>query len=256
MRIRTVIHEQNAVAGLTNRLLAPLVDKVLVSYAHSKRFFARAREVVITGNPIRKEFLLAQRTESLYRRFGLDPEKQTVLVFGGSHGSAALTTAVLRAKAAIAQNERLQVLLVTGDSGEERAIRAEFQRAGVENVVVRRYIERMGEAFALADLIVSRAGATTLARSPRAGNRPSSFRGSRRRWAPVENARVLDQERACTLVNEEDILGQGLVELIEQVIGDQEGLMQMAQNSMRLGKRQATTLILGEIITLAQGART
>jgi UDP-N-acetylglucosamine--N-acetylmuramyl-(pentapeptide) pyrophosphoryl-undecaprenol N-acetylglucosamine transferase len=257
VRIRTVIHEQNAVAGLTNRLLAPLVDKVLVSYAHSKRFFARAREVVITGNPIRKEFLLAQRTESLYRRFGLDPEKQTVLVFGGSHGSAALTTAVLRAKAAIAQNERLQVLLVTGDSGEERAIRAEFQRAGVENVVVRRYIERMGEAFALADLIVSRAGATTLAEITSCGKPallvPWGGAADGHQW---ENARVLDQERACTLVNEEDILGQGLVELIEQVIGDQEGLMQMAQNSMRLGKRQATTLILGEIITLAQGART
>lgn len=255
--IRTVIHEQNAIAGLTNRILAPFVDKVLVSYSQSKASFPRALRIAVTGNPIRKEFLLAKRTAEAYQRFDLDPDKQTVLVFGGSHGSAVLTTAIIRAKESIAKSERLQVLLVTGKSGEERAIREEFNRAGVHNIVVRQYIERMGEAFAVADLVVSRAGATTLAEITSCGKPallvPWGGAAGGHQW---ENARVLREEKACALVNEADILDHGLVELICQMVGDREALTRMAHNSMRMGKRQATTLILGEIMTLVEGART
>jgi len=255
--IRTVIHEQNAIAGLTNRILAPFVDKVLVSYSQSKASFPRARRIAVTGNPIRKEFLLAKRSAEAYQRFDLDPDKQTVLVFGGSHGSAALTTAIIRAKGSIAKSERLQVLLVTGKSGEERAIREEFNRAGVHNIVVRQYIERMGEAFAVADLVVSRAGATTLAEITSCGKPallvPWGGAAGGHQW---ENARVLREEKACALVNEADILKHGLAGLICQMVGDREALTRMAHNSMRMGKRQATTLILGEIMTLVEGART
>jgi len=255
--VRTVIHEQNAIAGLTNRLLAPFVDKVLVSYPQSKVSFPRARRIAVTGNPIRKEFLLAKRTAEAYRRFDLDPNKQTVLVFGGSHGSATLTTAIIQAKGSIAKSERMQILLVTGKSGEERVIREEFNRAGVHNIVVRQYIKRMGEAFAVADLVVSRAGATTLAEITSCGKPallvPWGGAAGGHQW---ENARVLRQEKACTLMNEADILEHGLVELICRMVGDREALTRMAHNSMRMGKRQATTLILGEIMTLAEGART
>ena len=255
--VRTVIHEQNAIAGLTNRILAPFVDKVLVSYSQSKASFPRARRIAVTGNPIRKEFLLAKRTAEAYQRFDLDPDKQTVLVFGGSHGSAALTTAIIRAKGSIAKSESMQVLLVTGKSGEERAIREEFNRAGVHNIVVRQYIERMGEAFAVADLVVSRAGATTLAEITSCGKPallvPWGGAAGGHQW---ENARVLREEKACALVNEADILEHGLAELICQMVGDREALTRMAHNSMRMGKRQATTLILGEIMTLVEGART
>lgn len=255
--VRTVIHEQNAIAGLTNRILAPFVDKVLVSYSQSKASFSCARRIAVTGNPIRKEFLLAKRTTEAYQRFDLDPDKQTVLIFGGSHGSAALTTAIIRAKGSIAKSERLQVLLVTGKSGEERAIREEFNRAGVHNIVVRQYIERMGEAFAVADLVVSRAGATTLAEITSCGKPallvPWGGAAGGHQW---ENARVLREEKACALVNEADILEHGLAELICQMVGDREALTRMAHNSMRMGKRQATTLILGEIMTLVEGART
>jgi UDP-N-acetylglucosamine--N-acetylmuramyl-(pentapeptide) pyrophosphoryl-undecaprenol N-acetylglucosamine transferase len=255
--IRTVIHEQNAIAGLTNRILAPFVDKVLVSYPQSKASFSRARRVVVTGNPIRKEFLLAKRTADTYKRFDLDPDKQTVLVFGGSHGSAALTIAIVQAKGSISKSERLQVLLVTGKSGEKRVIREEFNRAGVHNIVVRQYIEKMGEAFAVADLVVSRAGATTLAEITSCGKPallvPWGGAAGGHQW---ENARTLREENACALVNEADILEHGLVKLICQMVGDREALTQMAHNSMRMGKRQATTLILGEIMTLAEGAQT
>jgi len=115
----------------------------------------------------------------------------------------------------------------------------------------------MGEAFAVADLVVSRAGATTLAEITSCGKPallvPWGGAAGGHQW---ENARVLREEKACVLVNEADILDHGLVELICQMVGDREALTRMAHNSMRMGKRQATTLILGEIMTLVEGART
>lgn len=255
--IRTVIHEQNVVAGLTNRLLAPLVDKVLVSYSQSKRCFSRTGCVVVTGNPIRKEFLLAKRTKALYQSFGLDPTRRTILVFGGSHGSVALTAAVLHAKASIAQNRKLQVLLVTGDAGDEHVIRDELAQAGVNNVIVYRYIDQMGKAFALADLVVSRAGATTLAEITSCGKPalliPWGDAANGHQW---KNARYLQDKEACVLAEEKDIVDRGLAKLIEQIVNDEDQLTRMARNSSRLGRRQATASILGEIHTLAREART
>jgi UDP-N-acetylglucosamine--N-acetylmuramyl-(pentapeptide) pyrophosphoryl-undecaprenol N-acetylglucosamine transferase len=255
--MRTVIHEQNVVAGLANRALAPLVDKVLVSYSESKHCFQKAKCVVVTGNPIRKEFLLAKRSETLYQEFGLNPKRQTVLVFGGSHGSTALTTAIHRAIDTIARNEDIQVLLVTGSAEEEERIRGDLIRTGVSNVVVRHYLNRMGDAFALADLIVCRAGATTVAEITSCGKPavliPWGAATDGHQW---ENARYLKKQEACRLAEEKDIAKQNIARLIEPIVNDRDRLSQMASNSLRLGQRRATTVMMGEIVALAREART
>ena len=251
--VRTLIHEQNVAAGLANRILARFVDKVLISYPQSKRYFRRARQVVVTGNPIRKEFHLATRSAALYRKFGLVPQRRTVLVFAGSNGSGMFTDAVLRAKATIAENEAIQVLLITGEAGQEHAARIELLQAGVTNVVVRSYVDRMDEAFALADLIVSRAGASSLAEITSCG-KPAllvpwedAADGHQR-----ENARVLEEQEACVLIEEKEFMKLSLATLIQEIVKDEERLLQIGKNSMRLGRRQATTSILGEITTLAR----
>jgi len=255
--IRTVIHEQNAVAGLTNRILARFVDKVLISYPQTRQQLASTRNIVTTGNPIRSEFLLAKRTRSAYERFGLSPDKRTVLVFGGSNGSLALTNAIRKAREQIARNKDMQVLLVTGESVDTSVIESEFSAAGVTNIVLKRYIKRMGEAFAIADLIVSRAGATTLAEITSCGKPavliPWGGAADGHQW---ENARVLNDEQACTIVGENDMLDKRLARLIELMVKDEQGLNLMAQNSMRMGCRHAAASMLGEIMVLVEGART
>lgn len=254
--IRTVIHEQNAVAGLTNRMLARFVDKVLISYPQTKRQLAPAHNIVTTGNPIRSEFLLAKRTRAAYERFGLSPERRTVLVFGGSNGSFALTNAIRKAREEIAQNKDMQVLLVTGESIDTSVVEAELSAAGATNIVVKKYIDRMGEAFAIADLIVSRAGATTLAEITSCGKPavliPWGGAADGHQW---ENARVLNDEQGCAIVGENDILDRRLARLIEQMVRDEQGLNLMAQNSMRMGSRHAAASMLGEIMILVEGAR-
>ncbi|MCD6135672.1 undecaprenyldiphospho-muramoylpentapeptide beta-N-acetylglucosaminyltransferase [Candidatus Bipolaricaulota bacterium] len=255
--IRTVIHEQNAVAGLSNRILARFVDKVLISYPQTRKQLRAARNIVTTGNPIRSEFLFAKRTRAAYERFGLSPDKRTVLVFGGSNGSLAITNAIRKARNEIARQNDMQVLLVTGGSIDTSIIEAEISAAGATNIVVVKYIERMGEAFAIADLIVSRAGATTLAEITSCGKPalliPWGGATDGHQW---ENARVLNDERACTIVGEGDILDRRLALLIEQMVKDEQGLNLMARNSMRMGSRHAAASMLGEIVTLVEGART
>jgi len=254
--LRTLIHEQNVGPGLTNRLLAPLVDKVLISYPQSKQYFRRARHVVVTGNPVRKGFYHAKRSDALFRKFDLEPQRRTVLIFGGSHGSKALTSAVLRAKAVIAKNEAIQFLLITGNTGDEHAIKNELLQAGVTNVVVRSYIDRMDEAFALADLIVSRAGACSLAEITSCGKAalliPWEGAANGHQW---ENARILEEEEACLLMKEKDFEKQGLATLIQEIMEDEERLSRIGKNSMRLARRQATASILGEINTSTREAR-
>lgn len=254
--IRTVIHEQNAVAGLANRVLAPLVNVVLVSYPQTRRQVRFARRVVVTGNPVREEFLHARRTEIPYRSFGLNPRLRTVLVFGGSLGSACLVEEVLRAKSTLATYSEAQILLVIGDAADEGEVRAELETAGVRNVVVRRYIDQMGEAFAVADLIVARAGATTVAEITACGKPalliPWDDAADNHQW---ENARVLERRNACTLVSEGAIVRRGLVNVIKELVRDDAALARLARNARRSGRRDARTRILGEIRLLMREAQ-
>ena len=254
--VRTVIHEQNAVAGLANRWLSRFVDLVLVSYPTSASQFPRARRVVTTGNPIRGEFLRQERAESGYRLFGLDPRKRTVLVFGGSNGSSDLVEEVLSGMRELARREEVQVLLVTGSEAAAETARRRLAEEGIANVAVRAYIEEMAVAFAISDLIVSRAGATTLAEITGCG-KPSilvPWRGATDDHQ-LENARVLEREEACRLATDEIMVRHELVRLVLDVVRDEATLARLGRNAHRMGQRQAGALIQSEIQGLVRGAR-
>jgi len=244
--IRTLIHEQNAIPGLANRFLSRFVDAVLVSYPQTAASLPGAKRIVVTGTPVREGFFLSRRTEGAYQRFGLDPDRKTVLVFGGSLGSTRLVEGILRAKGAL--GDGLQVLLVLGGSADEGEIRGELERAGIRNIVVFRYIERMWEAFAIADLIVARAGATTIAEIAASGKPalliPWGDAADGHQW---ENARLLEEEGGCTVADEDVIVDGELVRLIRRLVNDDETLNRLAENARRHGRRDANTLIMGEV---------
>ncbi|MCX6099837.1 MAG: undecaprenyldiphospho-muramoylpentapeptide beta-N-acetylglucosaminyltransferase [Candidatus Bipolaricaulota bacterium] len=253
--IRTVIHEQNAVAGLANRWLSRFVNLVLISYPTSREQFPRARRVVTTGNPIRDEFLRQERAEAGYRMFGLDPRKRTVLVFGGSNGSSDLTEEVLSGTRELSRRQEVQVLLVTGSEAAAEEARRRLAKDGIVNAVVVPYIEQMAVAFAIADLIVSRAGATTLAEITGCG-KPAilvPWRGATDDHQ-LENARVLEREEACRLASDEIMVRHELVRLVLDVVRDEAALARLGRNAHRMGQRQAGPLIRSEIQGLVRGA--
>jgi len=254
--VRTVIHEQNIIGGLANRWLSRVVDLVMLSFPQSKRSFPHARKLAVTGNPIREEFLHVKRSPALYRHFGLDPERRTILVFGGSKGSEEITEQVLFGSEAIAGNDDLQILLITGDAAKEAAIRAELDASGVSNIIVKGYVHQMGAAFAIADLVVCRAGATSLAEITSCGKASMLIP-----WKEAaddhqrKNAEFMREELACTVADDEVIVRHGLVGAILDQMDDELGLKSLAGNAKRMGQRSAESAILGEIQSLMREAR-
>ena len=254
--IRSVIHEQNVIGGLANRWLSKFVNLVMLSFPQSERSFPHARRVVVTGNPIREEFLHVKRSTQVYRQFGLDPRRRTILIFGGSKGSIEMTDQVLSGRNEIAANPDLQVLLVTGNKASKAAIEKELTKARIRNIVVMDYVYEMGAAFAIADLVVCRAGATSLAEITSCGKasllvpwKESADDHQRK------NARILAEARACAVADEEGIVRQGLVQQILMQMNDELGLEELASNAEQMGQKRAESLILGEIRSLMREVR-
>jgi UDP-N-acetylglucosamine--N-acetylmuramyl-(pentapeptide) pyrophosphoryl-undecaprenol N-acetylglucosamine transferase len=178
-------------------------------------------------------------------------------VFGGSKGSREITEQVLLGKEAVSQNRDLQILLITGDADAEHRIRAELKASHVKNIVVKGYVHQMGAAFAIADLVVCRAGATSLAEITSCGKASLLVP-----WKEAaddhqrKNAELMREECACTVADDEVIVRHRLVDVILGQMGDELGLERMANNARRLGQRSAETLILGELRSLMREVHT
>ena len=159
MGIRTVIHEQNYIPGLANRILARFCNTVAVSFAQSASFFNRSKTIV-TGNPVRAGLFNVQPRDA-YSSFGLDPARCTVLVFGGSLGASAINTAATGALGELSSvKEKLQFIHLAGKRDADM-VAAAYNSAGI-SACVRSYLHEIGLAYSAADLVICRAGATTV----------------------------------------------------------------------------------------------
>lgn len=164
-----VVHEQNSVPGLANRLAARWADRVAVSFPGSIHRFRRQEQVAITGNPVREEVLAIDRTalrDRAREHFRLDPDRATLLAFGGSQGSRTINHAVAGSLTHWSDPDRVQVLHSSGRAlYDETARLLEVARADGPGPTVRLvdFVDEMALAYAAADVVVSRAGATTIA---------------------------------------------------------------------------------------------
>jgi len=158
MGIPTLLQEQNSYAGVTNKLLARKAKCICTAYEGMERFFPADR-IVLTGNPIRKELSEVNLSPAEARKaFGMEPDKPTVLVVGGSLGARTVNEAMEKEIERLLESG-LQVIWQTGKNFGDRAIRA---TQGKKGVVVSTFISDMGKAYAAADLVVSRAGAGSI----------------------------------------------------------------------------------------------
>ena len=166
-RIGCVLHEQNVVMGKANRWLAPWVDQIALSFPQT-RSSARAARSLITGMPVRQTIGQLSRHRAA-QQFGFDPSRPTLLVLGGSQGSRALNQLMLETLPSWSAEERQrwQVIHLTGPADEHR-VAAAYAQAGV-TARVASYVVEMGAAYAHADLVVARAGASTIAELAKCG---------------------------------------------------------------------------------------
>ena len=161
-----VLHEQNAVPGLANRTFARPARTVALAFAEARRALPRRARTVLTGNPVRADILaVATDRERLAKEaraeLELDDGKRTIVVFGGSQGALHVNRAFAEALRVLDRSD-LQVVLLTGPAHVE-AVRASLPAGGTVTVRVQGFLERMELAYAVADAVVARAGATTIA---------------------------------------------------------------------------------------------
>lgn len=158
--IPTLIQEQNSYAGITNKLLAKKAQKICVAYENMDKYFPKEK-IMLTGNPVRQDLLekIGSREEAI-KHFGLDQNKKTILVIGGSLGARTINQSIISKIEEIEKSD-FQLLWQTGKYYFDDA-KLEAGKAGYKNIKVTDFITRMDMAYAVADIIISRAGAGTI----------------------------------------------------------------------------------------------
>ncbi len=244
--VKLMVLEQNAVPGKVTRLLARFARHVCVSFPESTRWLPGKRTLV-TGNPVRAEILACTQAEGR-KRLGLAPERPCLLVTGASQGAVSLNRAVLRSLPRWSERA-WSVLHLTGPKHLEEV---ERERSATSRLDYRPlgYLDDMAAAYAAADLVVCRAGATTLAEVTARGLPailvPYPFAAEDHQRL---NARAAVKSGAAELL-EDDQVEAGLAGLVEELLGASDRLTRMAAASRALGKPAATEEILGLVHAL------
>ncbi len=231
-----LIHEQNRIPGLTNRLLKPLARRVLCGFPGT---FPESERVVVTGNPVREAFArIPAPRERLAERRG----RPRLLVVGGSLGAAFFNETVPRALARLPEARRPHVHHQCGERHLEATRRA-YAEAGVEAEVMP-FIEDMAAAYHWSDLVLCRAGALTVSELAVAGAAailvPYPYAVDDHQSA---NARYLADAGAAVLVQQRDLDAERLGALLEERLSDRDALLAMAEKARALGRPEATALV-------------
>ena len=251
--IPTAIQEQNAMPGVTNKILARFVKKVFLGYREAEKYFTGKSRKIYTGNPIRSEILSNKRSEAV-KFFGLDPEKQTILVSGGSRGAQSINKAMLYVEQALSGRHDVQVLHATGEANYEEYIKELNKKGSVEdNIVVKPYLHDMPMALAAADLAVFRAGAIGLAELTAKGV-PSVLIPYPYATANHQefNARAVEAAGAAKVILDKELTGEKLLEEIEHLLIRSEDLQKMKKAAKSLGRPGAAKEIAQQALQLVK----
>ncbi|MBL9043653.1 MAG: undecaprenyldiphospho-muramoylpentapeptide beta-N-acetylglucosaminyltransferase [Myxococcales bacterium] len=256
LRIPTVVLEQNSVPGVTNRILSRVAHKIFTSFPHAGRYFPR-RKTALLGNPVRQTIVDCQ--EASVERTG--PVR--ILVLGGSLGAKAVNTLLVDAIAELYKNppaslsplaEHIQVHHQTGPSDFESTKSRYAQLVGLSSAIsVEPFISDMAAAYRDCDLMIGRAGATTIAELTTIGRPavliPFPFAADDHQ---THNARYLVENGAARLLQQKDTTPQLVASVLSELCSDRAVLQAMASASRRLGKPDAATNIAEEVLKLAQ----
>jgi len=242
-RIPSLILEPNAVPGLTNRWLSPLVDAAAVAWDETRAFFGA--KGFLSGNPVREEIT----------RVPLRPVDKNLhlLVIGGSQGSRVLSQAMVSALYYLKPyRDRITVTHQIGRSGEaeSKSIRDAYRQEGF-TAQVEPYLEAMEKEYSRCDLVVSRAGATTCAELAAAG-RPSvliplPLAGGHQR----QNAEMMERRGAARVLPQEDLSGERLAHMVVDLLGAPEKRREMAERAKTLARPEAARIIVDRLLELA-----
>lgn len=247
-RIKTVIHEQNAVPGRANRLLAKFVDRVALSFSQTSSYLKISRQkLILTGNPIRKGLVKLGRKEAL-DFFNFKEGKFNILITGGSQGSHKLNTVCSVALSGCDEKNNLQLVHISG-AQDFTLIKQAYAQAAVAHKVFN-FLHDMQYAYSIADLVICRAGATTIAELQRFGLPalliPYPFAYAHQ----LNNARVLEDSGSAMIIRDEELCVEKLRDIIRELMGEAQKLKTMRQAYSRVQVLDAAGLLANEVLNL------
>lgn len=239
----TAIAEQNAAPGITNRILGKFVDKIFVTYAATADSFP-ASKVLVSGNPVRAAFTSVRSRQQAAKDF------QQLLIFGGSQGAQAINKSIVEMLPQLQKiKNNIRILHQTGARDVEPVSEA-YARYGIRAEVTA-FIVDMADAYRQADLIICRAGATSLAEITTAGKAailiPFPFATNDHQ---TKNAEAMAEKGAAIMIQEKDLSGDKLFAVVGKLLQDPQKLRLMEENSAKLGDVNAAATIVDACLEL------
>jgi len=248
--IPTLIQEQNSFAGLANKNLARKAEKICVAYEGMERFFP-AEKIILTGNPVRQDLIntTISKAEAV-KSFGLDPAKKTILLVGGSLGAKTINESVLQHLDMVKSTD-VQIILQTGKRFSEQ-VAERMKGQDIPNLKVTDFISDMGAAYKAADLVISRAGASSISEFCLIGKPvilvPSPNVAEDHQ---TKNALALSTRDAAIHVKDSEA-PDTLLELAIKTVTDEAKLKSLSENVLKLALPDSADIIAKEVIKLAK----
>lgn len=246
--IVTLIQEQNSYPGITNKILSKKVDKICVAYNGMEKYFPKEK-IILTGNPVRQDILsLEGKRERGIEFFGLDSNKKTILVIGGSLGARTINESIATCVQSFA-DANIQLIWQTGKGYFEtaKAVTAPFSEKGIKTFD---FIQKMDYAYAVADVVISRAGASSISElclvkkpcilipSPNVAEDHQT-----------KNAMALVTYNAALLIKDVEAK-ENLKEAVLNLMKDESQCIKLSENIGRLAFKDSATVIANEILSL------
>ena len=242
--IPTVIQEQNSFPGITNKLLSKKANKICVAYENLERFFPKEK-MILTGNPVRQDLIdIESKREEAIQYFNLDSNKKTLLVLGGSLGARRVNQ-LIEKELPNMLSQNVQVIWQCGKLYLE-----DYKKYNSANVQVVAFIERMDLVYAAADIVISRAGASSVSELCIVG-KPVIFIPSPNvaEDHQTKNAQAIVDKKGALMLKESELDSQFSL-VFEVLLKDQGKQNQLSENIKLLAMPEATTQIVDEIFKL------
>lgn len=253
LKIPSIIHEQNVYPGFTNKLLSKRVNTIALNFDDAKKYFPQNTNAKyeVTGNPIREIILKTDKYTGL-KKLSLKPNKKNLLVFGGSQGSMSINNAMVKLYHYYKDTPNIQIIHITGKKNY-KIVLEEIKESGIkletyDNYKIIPYLSNMEDAYAVADLIVYRAGATGIAEITAKGLPailiPYPYAAENHQ---EYNARNLEKHGAAIVILDEELSSKLLIKKIDSLFSDEKRLNEMSRNSRKLGNPSAAENIVNII---------
>jgi UDP-N-acetylglucosamine--N-acetylmuramyl-(pentapeptide) pyrophosphoryl-undecaprenol N-acetylglucosamine transferase len=231
LKIKTIIHEQNSVPGLTNKWLSRYVDAVAISVEESRKHF-KHKNIVLTGNP--RAYQVIQSKKANKKDLGLSPQKRLLLIFFGSQGAKYVNQKIADILPILDQEDDLETIFVTGKNHYDE-INSKLKPQALQQVQIKDYLDNMPDYLSVCDLVLCRAGATTISELTALGI-PAIYIPSPNvtNNHQEKNAQILKDHKAGLLIREKDLSHEGLIASLQSLLKNEGQLKGMGENGKKL----------------------